>query len=177
MGATRVISIVGKHNSGKTTLLVALAGELVRRGRKVMTLKHGAHPVEVDQPGKDTYRHFHEGRVDRVLLEAPGQRVLFERAPIEADPISLVKRFLTDADVVLVEGFKNHALPKIEVHRKSVHRSPLLDPTAPDAAQWLAILTDDDALRAPCAVFRFTDTMWLMALTAIAWDKAAVIET
>lgn len=177
MGATRVVSIVGKHNSGKTTLLVALAGELVRRGRKVMTLKHGAHPVEIDQPGKDTYRHFNEGRVERVLIESPGKRVLFERAPTESDPISLVKRFFSDADVVLVEGFRGHPLPKIEVYRKAVHAQPLMDPGAPDADQWLAILTDDDALRASCAVFRFTDTMWLMALTAIAWDKAAVIET
>jgi len=66
-----MISIIGLKNAGKTTFLVALAAELVRRKFRVMTIKHGSHPADMDQKGKDTWRHWHEGRVERVLMEAP----------------------------------------------------------------------------------------------------------
>ena len=66
MAATRIISIIGRKNAGKTTLTVALAAELARRGRRVMTIKHGHHPADVDRPGSDTWRHFHEGRAERA---------------------------------------------------------------------------------------------------------------
>lgn len=177
MGSVRVTSVIGRHNAGKTTLLVALATELTRRGKRVMTLKHGSHPVQIDQPGKDTYRHFHEGRAQRVLIEAPGQRVLFERTEAEDDPETLIRRFLADADIVLVEGFRSSPLPKIEVHRLDVHPRPLFDAAAPNAGEWLAILTDSDELRAAFPVFRFNDTMWLVALTSLAWDRAKLVKT
>ncbi len=99
MAATRMISVIGLKNAGKTTFLVALAAELVRRKFRVMTIKHGSHPAEMDQKGKDTWRHWHEGRAERVLMEAPGQRVLFERTPAESDPITLTRRYLSDADI------------------------------------------------------------------------------
>ena len=83
MAATRLISIEGKKNAGKTTLVVALVAELVRRKFRVMTLKHGTHAANLDHEGKDTWRHFHEGKAERVLLEAPGERVVFERTRAE----------------------------------------------------------------------------------------------
>ncbi len=98
-----MISIIGLKNAGKTTFLVALAAELVRRKFRVMTIKHGSHPADMDQKGKDTWRHWHEGNAERVLMESPGQRVLFERAETESDPITLTRRYLGDADIVLVE--------------------------------------------------------------------------
>ena len=64
-----MISIIGKKNAGKTTLLVALASELVRRKHRVMTIKHGTHTAEMDREGKDSWKHWHEGRAERVLLE------------------------------------------------------------------------------------------------------------
>src|SRR5207245_9856603 len=76
VAATRLISIIGLKNAGKTTFLVALAAELVRRKFRVMTIKHGSHPADMDQKGKDTWRHWHEGKVERVLMESPGERVL-----------------------------------------------------------------------------------------------------
>jgi len=123
VAATRMISIIGLKNAGKTTFLVALAAELVRRKFGVMTIKHGSHPADMDQKGKDTWRHWHEGRVERVLMEAPGQRVLFERTEAESDPITLAQRYLSDADIVLVEGFKRAPLPKIEVYRTVADRN------------------------------------------------------
>src|SRR3954470_6064162 len=134
---------MGRKNAGKTTLMVALASELVRRGHRVMTIKHGHHPADVDRAGTDSWRHFHEGRAERVLLATPGMRVLFDRAPDEDDPVALARRYLADADVVLVEGFKRAPTPKIEVFRRSVAAAPLVEAGSPEAAHWVAVVTDD----------------------------------
>ena len=175
MAATRMISVIGLKNAGKTTFLVALAAELVRRTFRVMTIKHGSHPAEMDQKGKDTWRHWHEGRAERVLMEAPGQRVLFERTPAESDPITLTRRYLSDADIVLVEGFKRAPLPKIEVYRTVAGPKPIFDPAVHDPADWVAIVTDDRDVRAPFPVFRFSDTAWLVTVANLAWDSAKIL--
>ncbi|HYA52777.1 MAG TPA: molybdopterin-guanine dinucleotide biosynthesis protein B [Streptosporangiaceae bacterium] len=175
MAATRILSIIGKKNSGKTTLAVALAAEFARKGRRVMAMKHATHPADVDREGSDSYRHFHEGKAERVLIAAPNQRVIFERRPDDADPISLARRYFDGADIVLVEGFRAAPLPKIEVFRKEAAATPLYDPRAPNADQRVAIVTDDDLFRAPCPVLHFRDTMWLQLLANIAWDRAQEI--
>ena len=170
-----MISIIGLKNAGKTTFLVALAAELVRRKFRVMTLKHGSHPADMDQQGKDTWRHWHEGKAERVLMEAPGQRVLFERTADESDPITLARRYLSGADIVLVEGFKRAPLPKIEVYRREAGPTPVFDPAVHDPADWVAMVTDDASLRAPFPVFRFTDTSWLVTIANLAWDRAKIL--
>ena len=174
MAATRILSIVGRKNAGKTTLAVALAAEYVRRGKRVMTIKHATHPASVDTPGTDSYRHFHEGRAERVLIAAPEIRVLLERSPDDQDPVALARRYLDGADIVLVEGFTAFPLPKIEVFRTEVADSPLFDPRSDAAEQWLAIVTDGD-YEADCRVLRFRDTMWLQFLANIGWDGARII--
>jgi molybdopterin-guanine dinucleotide biosynthesis protein MobB len=177
VAATRVISVVGKKNAGKTTLVVALVQEYVRRGRKVGTLKHGHHPALVDQEGKDTWRHFHEGGAIKTLIEAPSQRVLFEKPDSDAaDPVDLIRRYLRDVDIVVVEGFKKAPLPKIEVHRRAVHDAPIYDPSSPDAGQWVGMITDDVRSRCPFPVFTFTDTAWFTTLAHLAWERALVVD-
>src|SRR5207302_2456408 len=147
VAATRMISIIGRKNAGKTTLLVALAAELVRRKFRVMTIKHGTHPADMDQQGKDTWRHWHEGKVERVLMEAPGERVLFERTPQESDPITLARRYLAGAGIVLVEGFKRAPLPKVEVYRLVAGPEPIFDAAAHDPEDWVAMVTDHPRYR------------------------------
>ena len=176
MAATRVISIIGKKDAGKTSLVVALTSEWVKRGRRVATIKHGTHPADVDTPGTDTHRHFNEGMAEKVLMEFPGGRVLFERTKADGEPLALVRRYLDEVDIVLVEGFKKASLPKIEVHRRSKHQEPLFDPDSPDAKQWVAMVTDDEMLRVSIPTFRFTDTGWLVTLAQLAWDRAVVVE-
>ena len=175
MAATRIISIVGRKNAGKTTLTVALANEFTRRHRRVMTIKHATHPADVDRPGTDTWRMSHEGKAERVLIASPDLRVIFERSPDDTDPVALARRYMEGADIVLVEGFKAVSLPKIEVFRSSVTDRPLYDPSAPNAEEWVAILTDDQTFHADCHVLRFHDTIWLQLLAGIAWDRAKVI--
>jgi molybdopterin-guanine dinucleotide biosynthesis protein MobB len=177
VASTRIISIIGRKNAGKTTLTVALTGELLRRGHRVMTIKHGHHPADVDRTGSDTWRHFHEGRAERVLIASPELRVLFERSPDDYDPIGLVRRYLQGADIVIAEGFKRAPLPKIEVFRQAVAAAPIYDPASSSAGEWVAILTDDETFRAECTVLHFHDTIWLQLLAGLAWDRSLVLES
>lgn len=176
MAQPRLIGVVGRKNAGKTTLLVLLAAALDRKGLAVATLKHGHHPAAADREGKDTWRHYHEGRARQVLIESPGQRVLFERTPGELGPFALARRYLDAADVVLVEGFKRYALPKIEVHRTALGAPPLMlaDPDLP--GPWVALLTDDRDCRAACPVLLFSDTSWLNNLTHLALEQAMPLD-
>lgn len=172
MPGPRLISIVGKKNAGKTTLVVALVKELTRRKHKVMTIKHGSHPFEIDQQGRDTWRHMHEGGAVRTVMETPDLRVLLSRPDTPMGPRELAEKFLSDADFVVVEGFKESDLPKIEVFRKAVHAEPLYVAGSPDAAHFVGIVTDDRELRANIPVLRFSDTAWMYRLVDIAVQGA-----
>lgn len=172
----RILSVVGQKDAGKTTLLVALAREFHRMGRRVMTIKHASHPAIVDREGTDSYRHFNEGSAERTMIVSPDMRVLFERAADTADPLVLALRFMSDADVVLVEGFRRAPLPKVEVHRKSLGLPTIYQPDRPNAKDWIAIMTDDPAFRSECRVLRFMDTMWLSLLAGLAWEQAKVVQ-
>jgi molybdopterin-guanine dinucleotide biosynthesis protein MobB len=174
--STRILSIIGRKNAGKTTLAVALASELVRRGHRVMTIKHGHHPADADRKGSDTWRHFHEGGAERVLIASPQLRVLFERSPDNYDPIDLARQYMHGADIVLAEGYKGAPLPKIEVYRKAVADAPIYDKGLPNADQWVAVVTDDRAFRADCTVLHFDDTFWLQLLTNLAWERSLILD-
>src|SRR5947207_1337839 len=106
-----MISVIGRKNAGKTTLLVALAAELARRRFRVMTIKHGTHPADTDQRGKDSWRHWHEGHAERVLMEGPGQRVLWEKTTAESDPVALARRYREGADIRRVGGYTRATPP------------------------------------------------------------------
>lgn len=175
MAATRILSIIGKPNAGKTTLAIALASEFVRKGRRVMAIKHANRASEIDRPGTDSHRLFHEGKAERVLVAGPDLRVTFERRTDDTDPIELARQYFEGADIVIVEGYRSAAIPKIEVFRRAASETPIYDPSFPGANLWLAIVTDDEKFDAPCPVLRFRDTMWLQLLANLAWDRAKVI--
>lgn len=112
-----ILSIVGRSNSGKTTLLEKLIRELTARGRRVGTIKHHFHgPVEVDVPGKDSWRHKRAGaRV--VALSAPETLFVVRDTPGELPLEVIAHRAFFEVDLILTEGFKSGAMPKIEVNR------------------------------------------------------------
>jgi molybdopterin-guanine dinucleotide biosynthesis protein MobB len=172
MAGPRLVAIVGKKNSGKTTLVVALVHEMIRRGHRVMSIKHGSHPFEFDTKGRDTWRHMHEGGAERVVMETPQARVLISQTTQPMGPRELAETYLADAHFVVVEGFKQSDIPKIEVYRHAVHPDPLYAATHADASQYLAIVTDVRDYRAPIPVLRFTDTNWLYRLTDIVLQGA-----
>ena len=145
-GEPPVLCLIGRRNSGKTGVTVALAAELNRRGYRIMTVKHG-HGFQVDQPGKDSWRHRHEGGAVRTVMASPTGFAVVGAWPEGEMPLAeVVRRFLWDADMVLAEGFKSLPEPKLEIHRKGTHPGPLFDPSDPASAQTLALVTDDSAL-------------------------------
>jgi molybdopterin-guanine dinucleotide biosynthesis protein B len=138
-----------------------------------MTIKHGHHsPVSTGRRPQLRATQ----KVERVLLAGPEGRVLFDRVPDLYDPVALARQYLSDADVILVEGFKRAPVPKIEVWRREVSPTPLYSDTAPDRDLWVALLTDDEAFRADCRVIHFRDTMWLHLLATLAWDEGLELE-
>lgn len=177
MAETRIVSIIGRKNSGKTTLVTALAADFHRRGKSVATIKHSCHHPTIDAEGTDTWKHFNEGHANQVVYETAKQRVIFERQQQESDPVDITKKYLMENYIVLVEGFKTHDLPKIEVVRRYSTEPPLYDVSAENASNWIAIVTDRDDLDLPIPVFRFKDTSWLVTLSQILLAKARIVTT
>jgi molybdopterin-guanine dinucleotide biosynthesis protein MobB len=139
-----VVSVVAKSGTGKTTLLEKLIAELTRRGYRIGALKHDAHSFEIDHEGKDSWRLTRAGAATTVITSPAKVAVVRQNRdgvePVVADTIA---RYLGDVDLVLTEGFKRSAMPKIEVHRRQSSASLLCrgaehDPTliavASDAA-------------------------------------------
>lgn len=172
MAATRLISIIGRKGAGKTTLTVALLYEFVRRGKRVMTMKHGHHWGDLDKPGTDSWRHRREGGAARVLLAGPEGRVVFEEAEDLYDPVTLAQNYLQGADIILVEGYKRAPVPKIEIWRRELSDPMLYNPADPLHIHWKAIVTDHEELTADIRIIRFRDTMWLNLLASLAWEEA-----
>lgn len=172
---TKIVSIIGHRNAGKTTLVAALSHEFKRQKRRVGTIKHAVHPVEVDRPETDAWRHYHEGNADGVMVAAPEMRVTYERRLDVAGPEELARQYFSDMDIVLVEGFKSAPIPKIEVFRKETAKGPLYVPGSPEAPLWIAIITDDNRYTAPCRVLRFTDTMWLTVLAMMVMEQGKTL--
>jgi len=111
-----VVSFVGKSGVGKTTALERVLRELKRRGHKIGTVKHDTHGFEVDQPGKDSWRHAQAGS-DAVVISGPRQMALIRRLDEEMTVDEIVP-LMGDLDLVITEGYKRGNRPKIEVTRK-----------------------------------------------------------
>lgn len=119
-GAPLVVQIVGYKNAGKTTLVCRLVELLTARGLEVGTVKHDAHRFQMDVEGKDTWRHREAGaRIVAISSEAEGRTCYLEE---RYTPLEGMLERMRDLDVVLVEGFKSEAYPKIAVIR---HREQL----------------------------------------------------
>lgn len=158
------MAIIGRKHSGKTTLLVRLAAELHRRGHRVMTIKHGAHTFNIDPASTDTYRHYHEGQAERVAMVAPDKFALVVRWSDEAGPEEIAAKHMADADIVLCEGFKRSALPKIEVHRRQAHPEPLLGGPDVEAGTVIAVVTDVETGYPGVRQIRLDSEGWLDSL-------------
>ena len=127
----KVYGVVGWKNSGKTGLMERLVREFVARGLRVSTLKHAHHVFYVDHPGKDSHRHRLAGATEVLLSSRKRWALMHELRDEDEAPLADLLSRLTPVDLVLVEGYKRDAHPKVEAHRAETGQSliALEDPT------------------------------------------------
>ncbi len=110
------VAVVGRHNSGKTTLVVKIIGEFVARGYDVGSIKHHSHAgFDIDIPGKDSYRH-REAGASETIIAAPGMVARVKTTPGDSECADLVAS-MPGHDIVIVEGYRKSGLPSIEIMR------------------------------------------------------------
>lgn len=109
-----IISVVGKTNSGKTTLIEKIIPILNKRGYKVGTIKHDVHQFEIDHEGKDTWRMTQAG-ADTVIIASGEKMGVIKKINRENNIDEITQQFLQDVDIVITEGYKKQNKPKIEV--------------------------------------------------------------
>jgi molybdopterin-guanine dinucleotide biosynthesis protein B len=119
-----IVSIVGKSDSGKTTLLEKVVRELTSRGFRIGTIKHDAHSFEIDHEGKDSWRHKQSGAVITVI-SSPEKVALVTDTDRDHSLAEIRDRFIRDVDLIISEGYKRETHPKIEVFRSELHRELL----------------------------------------------------
>lgn len=121
----RLIGLAGWSGSGKTTLMTKLIPALTDRGLRVSTIKHAHHAFDIDQPGKDSWLHRQAGAAEVLVASSNRFALIHElRGAPEPSLEELVAR-LAPADIVLVEGFRHGAHPKIEIFRPEAGKPPL----------------------------------------------------
>jgi molybdopterin-guanine dinucleotide biosynthesis adapter protein len=122
-----LFGITGWKNSGKTTLAADLIRELVYRGYTVTALKHAHQSFDIDQPGRDSFR-LREAGAQRVVLSSPKRWAVMHE--LRDAPEAQFEELLSEAgpcDLVVIEGFKNEAFPKLEIRRNgAISREPLV---------------------------------------------------
>ena len=149
----KIFGFAGWSGSGKTTLIINLIPELVGRGLSVSTMKHAHHNFDIDQPGKDSYEHRQAG-ASEVMISASNRWALMHEVRENNEPgiDELIAR-MTPVDFLLVEGFKWHPHPKMEVHRPVVGK-PLLQINDPAI---IAVASDEKLNDLSVPIFNLND--------------------
>jgi molybdopterin-guanine dinucleotide biosynthesis protein B len=149
----KIIGLAGWSGAGKTTLLVRLIPEFASRGLTVSTLKHAHHAFDIDHPAKDSFAHRHAGATE-VLVASGWRWALIHELRDEAEPgLADLLEHLSSVDLVIVEGFKAYAHPKIEVHRVA-NGKPFLHEEVPNVT---AVATDGPAPETDLPVLHLDD--------------------
>jgi molybdopterin-guanine dinucleotide biosynthesis protein B len=138
------VGIAAPSGTGKTTLLIRLIPLLKNRGLRVGLIKKTHHDLELDRPGKDSFELRRAG-ANPVMLRSPRRRIVVTEfaAPRDGDLADDLADFgRGGVDLVLVEGYRGAAIPKIELHRPALGRAPLF----PEDPHIIAVATDDPGL-------------------------------
>jgi molybdopterin-guanine dinucleotide biosynthesis protein B len=138
-----VVGFAGYSGSGKTTLIERVIPALKARGLRVSVVKHAHHSFDIDQPGKDTWRHREAGAFEVVVASARRLALMREfEQPAQLSVHHLIAELYDGVDWVLVEGFKQSNLLKLEVWRAQ----PGAEVRYPDDDFIVAVVTDQAAL-------------------------------
>lgn len=154
----KILGLTGWSGSGKTTLLTAMLPHFIAAGLTVSTVKHAHHGFDLDQPGKDSWRHRSAGAREVMISSGARWALMHELDGPEPGLPELLQR-LAPVDLVLVEGFKANPHPKIEVHRASLGRPPIW----PGRADIVAIAADAQVDAADRPVLPLNDPAALAA--------------
>lgn len=165
----KVIGIAGWSGAGKTTLLTRVIPCLTGRGMRVSTIKHAHHDFDVDQPGKDSHTHRTAGATEVLVSSANRWALMHEMRGEGEMALDALLAKLSQVDLVLVEGFKKQAHPKLEVYRAVVGK-PLLH----QDDQNIVAIASDGAVEASIPVVSLDD---IEAVTDILVAKAAPLDT
>lgn len=149
----KVFGLVGWSGSGKTTLMVKLVPELTGRGFSISTMKHTHHRFDIDTPGKDSYEHRHAGATEVAVMSSSRWALMNELRGADEPTVEEMLVRMTPVDLVLIEGFKHHNHPKIEVFRPSVGQEML----APSEPSVVAVASDEVIADTDLAVLDLND--------------------
>ena len=134
-----IVCVVGRSKSGKTTVLEKLIRELKRRAYRVATIKHHSHPgIEIDRPGKDSWRHAQAGS-DHIVIAAPDRVASIRRVDHEPT-LEEIAAAIHGVDVILADGYRRTGRVKVEVVRAARSSEPICEPGEP--GELLALVTD-----------------------------------
>ncbi len=125
-----VFGFAGYSGSGKTTLLERLIPYFAGQGLKLALIKHAHHDFDIDQPGKDSYRHRQAGASEVLITSSQRWTLMHELRGAQEPGLQAHLARLSPCDLVLVEGFKREPIPKLEIHR-AANGKPLLFPEDP----------------------------------------------
>lgn len=174
----KVYGVIGWKNSGKTSLMERLVAEITTRGFSVSTVKHVHHAVDLDQPGKDTFRHRQAGAREVVLASKDRFALMVEHRGPEPDLSAILAR-LAPVDLVLVEGYKRDSHQKLEVWRLETGQS-MIQPGDPLIR---AVATDEPGLSLSVPVLDLNDTAAIadfilteVGLDAPRFDTVAIVD-
>ena len=137
----RIIGLAGWQGAGKTTLLAKVIPRLVARGRTVSTVKHAHEGFDIDQPGKDSHTHRMAGATEVLIGSARRFALMHELRGAAEPPLKVLLGKLAPVDLVIVEGYKAHPHPKLEVHRAAIGK-PLIYPND----SWIVAVASDRAI-------------------------------
>ena len=165
----RVFGFAGYSGSGKTTLIENVIPVLIRRGLRVSLVKHAHHAFDVDQPGKDSYRHRKAGAGEVMLTSAKRWILMHENIEEPESELPEQLQRMSPCDLVLVEGFKKQSIPKLEIHRKA-HGAPFLFANDPH----IVGIATDEAVVSKLAQFSLED---YETIAAFVFENAAEFET
>ena len=143
----KVFGLAGWSGSGKTTVMVNLLPEIIKRGFTDSTVKHAHHNFDIDRPGKDSYEHRRAGATEVMISSINRWALMHELVNKTEPPLTELMKQMSPVDLVIVEGFKWEPHLKIEIHRPSLGK-PLLQP---DDNNIIAVASDErlDSLNVP----------------------------
>ncbi len=162
----KVFGFAGYSGSGKTTLLERLIPFFTGRGLSLAIIKHAHHDFDIDQIGKDSYRHRQAGATEVLVSSAQRWALMHELRGAAEPSLQAHLARLSPCDLVLVEGFKREPIPKLEIHRQANAKALLF----PDDPNIIAIASDariDTSL--PCFELDAIDAIGLFILKSIGY--------